>query len=172
MSRSWQTNTHTPSLFHSLTSNVSLLANTHTHTFIVSQLNSQCLAPGKHTGFQCFTITFNVSWQTHREAFIVSVFNIHCLTAGKHIDRLSLFQCLTHNVLLLQTPRLGLSQYTDTGLCHNSLTPGCHNTLTPHQQIHQGLGGVTTLAKATLKYCYVKTQLKTTLFLSPHGPNS
>ena len=89
------THTHTPSLFHSLTANVSLLANTHTHTFIVSQLNSQCLAPGKHTGFQCFTITFNVSWQTHTEAFIVSVFNIQCLTAGKHIDRLSLFQCLT-----------------------------------------------------------------------------
>ena len=110
---------------------------THTHTFIVSQLNSQCLAPGKHTGFQCFTITFNVSWQTHTEAFIVSVFNIQCLTAGKHIDRLSLFQCLTHNVLLLQTPRLGLSQYTDTGLCHNTLTPGCvtthwHQAVTTH----------------------------------------
>ena len=212
------------------------------HTFIVSQLNTQCLAPGKHTGFQCLTITFNISRQTHTEAFTVSVLNIHCLTAGKHTDRLSPFQCLTRSVLLLQTPRLGLSQYTDTGLCHytltpgcvtthwhqavsqhtdtrlchntltpgcvtthwhqavsqhtdtrlchntltpgcvtthwhravsqhtdtglsqhtdtglchNTMTPGCHNTLTPHQQIHQGLGGVTPPAKATLKGCYVK----------------
>ena len=112
----------------------------------------QCLAPGKHTGFQCLTITFNVSWQTHTEAFIVSVFNIHCLTAGKHTDRLSLFQCLTHNVLLLQTPRLGLSQYTDTGLCHNTLPPGCHNSLTPGCVTAHWHQAVTTHWHHTSKY--------------------
>ena len=115
--------THTSSLFHSLTSNVSLLANTHTHTFIVSQLNIQCLAPGKHTHtpslFQSLTANVSLLANTHTtfivselnsqclapgkhtHTFIVSQLNSQCLTPGKHTHTPSLFHSLTANVSLL-----------------------------------------------------------------------